>query len=202
MCNEIKCDCDFESLTVITNIVKGAVHSLRIAPKIFLVGGILKTNIYRVDINKYIFAIFEISKYLQTHDISFLNLKIKKHVNKYKFEKIFPEDDFFLSQEKIERLLRFVGNAFFEKKQKYYYSKFTDILSIFIACSSIETNKKDLYEFIENNLSENLHEDYLSIFSDLCSNKYPIYKNEVNKINFYMRRKINSKHKKGEKKHV
>ena len=100
MCNEIKCDCDFESLTVITNIVKGAVHSLRIAPKIFLVGGILKNNVYKVDINKYIFALFEISKYLQTHDISFLNLKIKKHVNKYKFEKIFPEDDFFLSQEK------------------------------------------------------------------------------------------------------
>lgn len=150
-----------------------------------------------MDINKYIFALFEISKYIQTHEISFLNLKIKKHVNQNKFEEIFPEDDFFLSQEKIERLLRFVGNAFFEKKQKYYYSKFTDILAIFIACSSIETNKKELYEFIENNLSENLHEDYLSIFSNLCKNKYPIYKNEVNKINFYMKRKINSKHKTG-----
>ena len=157
----------------------------------------MKNNVYKVDINKYIFALFEISKYLKTNDISFLNLKIKKHVYLNKFEELFPEDEFLLSQEKIERLLRFVGNAFFEKKQKYYYSKFTDILSIFIACSSIETNKKELYEFIENNLSENLHEDYLSIFSNLCNNKYPVYKTEVNKINFYMRRKINSKLKAG-----
>lgn len=162
----------------------------------------MKNNVYKVEINKYIFALFEISKYLQTGDISFLNLNIKKHVNKNKFEEIFPEDDFFLSQEKIERLLRFVGNAFFEKKQKYYYSKFTDILSIFVACSSFETNKKELYEFIENNLSENHHEDYLSIFSNLCNNKYPIYKNEVNKINFYLIRRKNSKHKSGGKKHV
>lgn len=162
----------------------------------------MKNNVYKVDINKYIFALFEVSKYLQTHDISFLNLKIKKHVNKNKFEEIFPEDDFFLSQEKIERLLRFVGNALFEKKQRYYYSKFTDILSIFVACSTFETNKKELYEFIENNLLVNNHEDYLSIFSNLCNNKYPIYKTEVNKINFYMRRKINSKQKTGGKKHV
>lgn len=162
----------------------------------------MKNNVYRVDITKYIFTLFEISKYLKTHDISFLNLKIKKHIHLNNFEELFPEDEFLLSQEKIERLLRFVGNAFFEKKQKYYYSKFTDILPIFIACSSIETNKKDLYEFIENNLSENLHEDYLSIFSDLCNNKYPIYKNEVNKINFYLIRRKNSKHKTGGKKHV
>lgn len=163
--------------------------------------GNMKTNFtYKIDITKYLYAIFEIG-FAQTSvkdfDFSNINEKICDFTSKLPhFNENFKLDEFFLSKEKISRTANCVGNAFFIKKQKNYFSKISDVLPILIAVSSIETNKKELYAFIENNLSENLHKEYLTIFSDLC-NKYPFYKSEVNKIIFFIKRKINSKHKTG-----
>lgn len=159
----------------------------------------MKNNIYKVDIYTYLFALFEINNFIEENDITFTNLKINKMVIQNKFDELFSLNDFNLDKEKIQKLLNCVGNALFIKKQQLYFSKFSDILLVFVACSVIETDKTKLFDYIKNNLLANSHSEHLPIFKDMCEKKYPLYKKEVNKIMYYMKRKINSKHKSGGK---
>ena len=151
-------------------------------------------NIYKIDIFKYMLALYEVTNYIEKDlsSLSSINQKIEKFV--IQFDSLFPKEEFLLSESKIQRLLNCVGNAIFEKKQKLYFAKFSDIMGIFIASSLVEvkTDKKVLFEFIKKNLVENIHNDDLSLstFYNLCNNKSQIYKGEANKIKYYMKRKI------------
>lgn len=159
----------------------------------------MKNNVYRVDIYLYFCALNELKMYAEKHTLDSANNKIKKEITNLNFVQLFNCDEFCLDTEKLDRLINCVGNALFVKNQKDYFSKFTDIFSVFLACTTIQSNHNQLFTYICDNCEKDLT-IFTSKFQQIFNKKYPVYRNEMNKIKYYMQRKINSKNKTGEKK--
>ena len=151
----------------------------------------MSNNVYKIDINNYMISLLDVKFFLEKNDISEINLKIKKEIVKNSFNNLFPLNEFLISREKIDRLSVCVQNALFERKQKFYFSKFTDILAVFYACNYIKNNKTHFFEYL--NSLESLNSDFINKIKILYDKKYPFYKSELNKITFYMKRKLLNK---------
>jgi len=149
----------------------------------------MKNNVFRIDIYKYFFALIELKMYIENKgSLKQINEKINIRVTKKGFEELFKFEE--LTEERVSKLTNCVGNAIFRKNQKYYFTKYSDIFSIFIASTSISSDKETLLEYIKTNLTNNSHQEWLKYFNNLFNKKYPIYKKEINKIEFYMERRI------------
>ena len=154
-------------------------------------GVLMSNNVYKIDIHNYMISLLDVKFFLEKNDISEINLKIKKEIVKNSFNNLFSLNEFLISREKIDRLIVCVQNALFERNQKFYFSKFTDILAVFYACNYIQNNKSQFFEYL--NSLESLNPDFINKIKTFYDKKNHVYKSELNKITFYMKRKLLNK---------
>ena len=149
-------------------------------------------NIYKVDIFFNLLCLYQLKYFAEEHkDLSELSCKIIDIARKYGYTKLFDEEEFILTHDRIDRMFSAVSKALFLRNQKNYYSRYTDVLTILLANNLIH-NEANIINYITDNLKTEHQIHLLPKFKKMAELGRPLIKREANKIRFYLNRKMSA----------
>lgn len=147
-------------------------------------------KIYKVDIFLNLFCLYQLKRYAdENEDLVELNNQIMSLAKKYGFTDLFNEEEFVVSHERVERMFSSVTKALFLRNQRNYYSRFTDILTVLLANNFLPQGN-NIISYITESLDKENQMQFLTNFKKFAELGRPLITQEINKIRFYLRRKM------------